>query len=96
MVDSSKEKAGNLEKQASADLETPSSQPPSDRQVETQSGPLAEAANAVARRLLIEVTAYYRAERRGFGPGSELDDWYAAEGEVDQHLARARSATTGT
>lgn len=27
--------------------------------------------------------AYYRAERRGFAPGYELDDWLAAEAEID-------------
>ena len=28
--------------------------------------------------------AYFRAERRGFCPGQELDDWLAAEGEIDR------------
>lgn len=27
--------------------------------------------------------AYFRAERRGFAPGCELDDWLMAEQEVD-------------
>ena len=31
--------------------------------------------------------AYLKAERRGFVPGHELDDWLAAEAEVDQRLA---------
>ncbi len=31
--------------------------------------------------------AYYKAERRGFVPGFELDDWLAAEREVAQLLA---------
>jgi hypothetical protein len=31
--------------------------------------------------------AYLKAERRGFIPGHELDDWLAAENEVDQRLA---------
>lgn len=31
----------------------------------------------------IAQAAYFRAERRGFGPGHELEDWLAAEGEVD-------------
>ena len=26
--------------------------------------------------------AYYRAQRRGFAPGCELDDWLAAEQEI--------------
>ena len=29
----------------------------------------------------IRLAAYYRAMRRGFAPGSEEEDWYAAEAE---------------
>jgi hypothetical protein len=42
------------------------------------------------RQALIAGAAYFRAARRGFEPGHELDDWLAAEAEVDQQLARAR------
>jgi hypothetical protein len=28
------------------------------------------------------VAAYYRAEKRGFAPGLELEDWLAAESEL--------------
>jgi len=38
------------------------------------------------RQRLIATTAYYRAERRGFAPGGELEDWCAAEVEIDQRL----------
>lgn len=31
----------------------------------------------------IELAAYFRAQRRGFGPGRELEDWLAGEAEVD-------------
>jgi hypothetical protein len=31
--------------------------------------------------------AYRRAEQRGFEPGHELDDWLAAEMELEQRLA---------
>ena len=31
---------------------------------------------------MIAVSAYYRAERRGFAPGHELEDWLAAEAEI--------------
>jgi hypothetical protein len=41
---------------------------------------------AEARRALIAETAYLRAERRGFVPGHEVDDWLAAEAEVDALL----------
>lgn len=36
---------------------------------------------------LIAERAYHRAERRGFTPGHELDDWLAAEREVAALLA---------
>ncbi len=39
------------------------------------------------RRALIAKAAYFNAERRGFAPGHELEDWLAAENEVDQRLA---------
>ena len=42
------------------------------------------------RRSMIEKAAYYRAERRNFAPGHEVQDWLAAEKEVDQLLAGAR------
>jgi hypothetical protein len=58
-------------------------------------------AKAAARTLLTNVvphiaedrgeaiakTAYLNAARRGFAPGHELEDWLAAENEVDQRLA---------
>jgi Protein of unknown function (DUF2934) len=39
-----------------------------------------------ARRALIAENAYLRAERRGFAPGHETEDWLAAETEVDALL----------
>jgi hypothetical protein len=32
----------------------------------------------------IREAAYFKAERRGFAPGHELEDWVAAEQEVDR------------
>jgi hypothetical protein len=52
-----------------------SAQPPSEAQLQSW---IAEA-------------AYYRAERRGFQPGFEIEDWLAAEAETRQRLqARER------
>ena len=34
----------------------------------------------------IAEAAYYRAERRGFQPGFEIDDWLAAEAETRERL----------
>lgn len=42
--------------------------------------------NGEDRLRMIAEEAYYRAERRGFTPGRELDDWLAAEIEVDALL----------
>ena len=41
------------------------------------------------RMALIAETAYFLAEKRGFAAGRELDDWVAAEAEVDAKLLRA-------
>lgn len=38
------------------------------------------------RRQLIAEAAWFRAEARGFSPDGELDDWLAAEAEVDKKL----------
>ncbi len=35
---------------------------------------------------LIRTAAYFRAERRGFAPGGELDDWLEAEREIDRWI----------
>jgi hypothetical protein len=40
------------------------------------------------RAALIAKAAYYRAEKRGFAPGHEAEDWLAAESEVDAKLLR--------
>ncbi len=41
------------------------------------------------RYRMIAEAAYFHAERRGFLPGSELQDWLAAEIEVDELLAES-------
>jgi hypothetical protein len=38
------------------------------------------------RRNYVEIAAYYIAERRGFIGGNEIDDWAAAEAEIDRLL----------
>lgn len=44
-----------------------------------------------ARQALIAIAAYYRAERRGFISGGELDDWLAAEAEIAQQFRAQRN-----
>jgi phage terminase Nu1 subunit (DNA packaging protein) len=41
------------------------------------------------RDQMIAVAAYYRAQRRNFEPGHELEDWLEAEAEVDERLRLA-------
>jgi hypothetical protein len=59
----------------------------------TSSGPLGNISLFIVprvpedRRASIAKAAYLIAARRGFVPGRELEDWLAAEDEVDQRLA---------
>jgi hypothetical protein len=43
---------------------------------------------AEERYQLIAKAAYHRAEQRSFTPGAELDDWLAAEAEIDGMLGK--------
>lgn len=45
------------------------------------------------RYRMISEAAYLRAERRGFMPGAEVEDWLAAEEEVDR-LLKAEHVST--
>lgn len=38
--------------------------------------------SATEREEMVRTAAYYRAQRRGFAPGYEWEDWLAAEAEV--------------
>lgn len=51
--------------------------------------PAPQAIGGERRLTLIAEAAYYRAERRGFQPGSELVDWLEAEAEVEALLRAA-------
>ena len=42
------------------------------------------------REALVARAAYFIAERRGFAPGNELDDWLQAEAEIEARLKAAR------
>ena len=72
--DSVREAAARRElKRAVASKETPATEP--------------RAYSGEDRYRMIAEAAYFRAECRGFDCGSELDDWLAAEVEVDEILA---------
>jgi Protein of unknown function (DUF2934) len=49
---------------------------------------------ADARRTMVAEAAYLRAERRGFAPGHETEDWLAAEIEVDALLRSEHGGPT--
>jgi hypothetical protein len=49
-----------------------------------------------ARSRMIAEAAYYRAERRGFDPGHDLEDWLAAESEVDRDRETVKLAAAAT
>lgn len=59
---------------------------------EAASSALPDAAlrNAEDLHKLVETAAYYKAQRRGFVPGHEVEDWLDAEAEV---LAGAHAVT---
>lgn len=40
------------------------------------------------RRRHVELAAYFMAERHGFTPGREHEDWVAAEAEIDRMLSQ--------
>jgi len=44
--------------------------------------------SAEQRHRDIEVAAYYIAQRRGFAPGREFEDWTAAEAEIDHPVGQ--------
>jgi hypothetical protein len=41
---------------------------------------------------MISEAAYWRAERRGFEPGHDAEDWFAAEAEIDALLSQSLTA----
>lgn len=51
------------------------------RGAKSKSAP-AQADDRAQRQAMIAEAAYYRAERRGFAPGHELEDWLRAEAEI--------------
>jgi Protein of unknown function (DUF2934) len=48
-----------------------------------------------SREARIAEAAYWRAERRGFEAGQELDDWLAAERQIDGEAAQRGQAVHG-
>ncbi|GAC1457415.1 MAG: hypothetical protein PVS2B3_12290 [Steroidobacteraceae bacterium] len=64
--------------------DTPAARPAARRTATRKSGAGgSRAVSAESRRTMIAERAYLRAERRGFAPGREAEDWLAAEAEID-------------
>jgi hypothetical protein len=59
--------------------------PPSENSIVTRSSAYIE---PEARDAMIAEAAYFRSAHRGFEPGHEVDDWLAAESEIDAAFAR--------
>jgi len=67
------------------------------RKLKRQSSPDTEGAGSMVvsnkiRRELIQLTAYHKAERRGFIDGNPKQDWLEAEQEVDRLLLGGQTA----
>ncbi|HTV98111.1 MAG TPA: DUF2934 domain-containing protein [Steroidobacteraceae bacterium] len=67
--------------------------PPAKARAARKKSPPSSSPSAVAaslqhedRHASIARAAYFRSQLRGFAPGYELEDWLAAEAEVDQRL----------
>src|SRR3974390_3446107 len=59
--------------------------------VDSRSTSIPRASTADERRTMICEAAYFLAERRGFQPGHELEDWLRAESQIDAALGRDES-----
>jgi hypothetical protein len=65
---------------------TPATAGPVDVRVTTSSVARSQSIEPEQRHAMICDAAYFLSERRGFCPGGELDDWLAAEAEIDRLL----------
>ncbi len=54
----------------------------------TDASPISMGVSSEERHQLIAEAAYFRAERRNFAPGYELEDWLDAETEVEMMLSK--------
>ncbi len=60
------------------------------RKTRAAGGSKRHAIDAQERHALVQRAAYFLAEARGFAPGQELHDWFAAEAAVDAQLSSPR------
>ena len=57
----------------------------------SEAAPIFDPADTDLREEMIRQAAYYRSLHRRHIHGKELEDWLAAEQEIDEMIARARS-----
>lgn len=69
-----------------------------ERRMESETSAVASAAepSPIHRERAIAEIAYLLAEKRGFAAGYELDDWLAAEKEVDALMASGGEASVAS
>ena len=58
------------------------------RMVAADASPISMGVSGEERHQLIAEAAYFRAERRNFAPGNELEDWLDAESEIEMMLSK--------
>lgn len=79
-------KTPKASKQASQAKTSNSGKPSRSRHPLAPSKALRPSMSDSERNQRVSVAAYFRAEKRGFSPGGELDDWFSAETEINQFL----------
>jgi hypothetical protein len=82
-------------KPATASKEPAAKKPAAPRMSATKPALGPAAAGGSERAELVRMAAYFRAERRGFAPGYEIEDWLAAEAEVAEKLGSASAGGAG-
>jgi hypothetical protein len=65
------------------------------RKMDSMQQPTKELPSAAELYEMIAEAAYYRAQKRGFTPGLEADDWVQAEAEVMERVRKVRSNGSG-
>ena len=70
-----------------------SSKPPRKSKANPDLAPSRAPATPDQRQSMVAEAAYYYAEHRGFVAGYELNDWLAAEDQIDATLAVGDTAT---
>jgi hypothetical protein len=67
----------------------------SSRTTESHAAPTEVPRPPADRYASIALAAYFRSQHRGFKPGHEMEDWLAAEAEVDQRLRGEGRTSSG-